>query len=105
MDPGAHVESECLGGVDDRGRTTDRSSRAVEGREEGVTDRLDLPASEPLELTADGVVVRVQQLPPLAVTDFRCSIGRTHDVSEEQSREHSVGVGHWPYPGQDFLGL
>src|SRR3954471_5053369 len=103
VQPGTDLESQGTDTVADRDRATDRARRAIEGREESVAGRVDLPAAMALELTSDKTAIRVQQVAPPSVTDLGGLTRRLHDVAEEHRREHAVGLGMRPDPREELL--
>ena len=60
----AQLDTEGSGGVGDHLATTDSSSRTVEGSDEAVSRRVDLPTSEDPKLFSDNLIVAIQQGPP-----------------------------------------
>jgi hypothetical protein len=60
VQPGTHLDAECLHGVANRHRAADRSLRAVEHRQETVTRCVHLAAPKPGQLGSDDGVVRIK---------------------------------------------
>ena len=93
-----HGVPNCMGAPDSAGW-------AVEARKESVSRRVNLSATEPSELMPKRSVEALQEIPPLAVAQFRSPFRRGHDVNEEHGGEHSLGLGLLTHPGQEFLDL
>ena len=70
----AQLDIEGSGGVDDHLATTDSSSRTIEGSDEAVSGRIDLPASEYPQLFADNLIMAIQQRPPPLITQRCCPL-------------------------------
>src|SRR5262245_2653981 len=70
-----------------RGSTTQRLTRAVEGREQAVTRRVDLVPSVPLELRPRADEVLGEKRTPPGVPELGSDCGRADDVREEKRRE------------------
>ena len=68
----------------------DRPRRAVEGREEPVTRRVELPSLEPRELSTNDRVMLLQELAPSRVSEARRQLRRTHDVGEQDRGKHAL---------------
>src|SRR5580704_4239042 len=79
----AQLDTEGSGGVDDHLATTDGSSRTIEGSDEAVSRRVDLPTSEDPKLFADNLIVAIQQGPPPLITQRGCTFGRSYNIGEE----------------------
>jgi len=62
----------------------------VERREEAVAGGVHLSAAEPAEVRPDPRVVRVSERPPLSVAQRGGAFCRSHDVGEQDGREHTV---------------
>jgi hypothetical protein len=84
MHAGAYLNPERPDGVGHRQGAPDRLGRRGERGEEAVAARGDLPAPEPLELSARERVVLVEEVPPPLVAQLRGSGRRVHDVGEQQ---------------------
>src|SRR3954463_12818618 len=91
VESAADLESQRTDTVADRDRATDRSRGAVEGREESVAGRVDLPAAMALEPSSDERAICVQQVAPPGITDLGSLTRRLDDVVEEDCGEHAVG--------------
>ena len=105
MNARTDVEAELAYRVDDGRRTSHRSGRAVERRQEPVARGLDLTSAPAVELASDGLVVAIDELFSRAVTDLGRACGRPGDVGEQHRREHAVGLGPSAGPGQEVLDL
>src|ERR671919_2025024 len=105
MNARTDVKAELAHRVDDGRRTSHRSGRPVERREEPVARGLDLTSAPPVELASDGLVVAVDELLPRAVTDLGGACGPPGDVGEQHRREHAVGFGPSAGPGEEVLDL
>jgi hypothetical protein len=73
--------------------------RAVEVGEEAVAGRVHLTATEAYELTADELVVTLEELAPGTVSQLGGVLARSDDVGEEDGREDAVSVGFCPAAG------
>ena len=93
MQPRPYLEPELVDRVADGAGAADRSRGAIEDGEEAVARHVDLPTAEPLELSARHTEIRVQELPPAAITDRGRSLGRAHDVGEHHGDEHAPARG------------
>jgi hypothetical protein len=71
----AQLDIEGSGGVDDPLATTDGSSWTIEGSDEAVSRRVDLPTPEDPKLFADNVIMAIQQGPPPLITQRSCTFG------------------------------
>ena len=101
----AHLEPDALHVVDDRARAADRAGRPVEGREEAVARGVDLTPSEAFQISADDLVVTVEQIAPASVSELARPLGRADDVREEHRREHPVRLRRLAHAGQKLLDL
>jgi hypothetical protein len=99
------VEAEPAYRVDDGRRTSHRSGRPIERREEPVARGLDLTSAPAVELASDGLVVAIDEPLPCTVTDLDGACGRSGDVGEQHGREHAVGFGPSAGSGQEVLDL
>jgi hypothetical protein len=90
MQPGSDLEPQLAEAVADRARTVDGPSRPVEAGEEAVACRVDLPPPEVAELSADGLVMPLQQLPPGEVAEPGRAGSGADDVGEEHRGEHAI---------------
>src|SRR6187200_2858519 len=90
VQPGAHLDAECLYGVADCHGAADRSLRAVEHRQKAITRGVHLPASEAIELYAHDGVVLVEECVPVTVADLGGSARRVNDVGEQDRGEHPI---------------
>jgi hypothetical protein len=86
VQPGAHLDAECLQGVSDRHRAADRALRAVEHREKAIARCVHFAAPKPGELGPDDGVVCIQQSVPATVADPRRLARRIHDVGAQHRR-------------------
>src|SRR5207253_1400894 len=91
--------------VEDRLGAVDRSRRPVEGGQESVARRLDLPAAETAERLPDGSLMTLEQLTPAAIAELRGGAGGVDDVGEQDRREHPLGLRRVATPRQELLHL
>jgi len=73
--------------------TFDGPPRTVEGGCEAIAHGLHLAASEPLELTAHGLIMSIEEVDPSVVPELASQLGGTHDVREQDRGEHSFSAG------------
>src|SRR4029077_13095365 len=84
-------------------RTPHRACGPVEGREEAVARRVNLPAAEAAQLLAYGGVVPLEQGAPGAVAEPGGVLRGAHDVGEQHRGQHAVVVDHRARPGEELL--
>jgi len=105
VDAGADLKVERADRIDDLLRTSDRSSRPVEGREEAVAGRVDLASPVASEQPADRPVVALQQLVPRSVSELESLPCRADDVGEQDRGEDTVKLSLlFPEPFDEALG-
>src|SRR4029077_2698209 len=90
VQPGAHLDAECLHRVADRHRAADRPLRAVKHRQEAITRRIHLAAPKSSELRPDDGVVRIKQRVPVTVADLCGPARRVHDVGEQHRGQNPI---------------
>src|SRR6266446_4491040 len=100
---GADLEAERAHRLADGQRTAHRACGTVEGREEAVARRVNLPAAEAAQLLAYGGVVPLEQIAPGAVAEPRGVLRGAHDVGEQHRGQHAVVVDHRARPGEELL--
>src|SRR5437868_15449626 len=84
VQPGAHLDAQCLHSVADRHGTADRALRTVESREEAVSRCVHLTAAKPSKLPADDGVMRIKQRMPVTATPAGCPARRVHGVGDQR---------------------
>ena len=98
----AHVNAgtdlEALGPhlLGERAGAGNRISRMIEHGEEAIAGVIDFATPCPAKRSPDHGAICGQQVPPLAVADSGCQLGRRHDVGEEhgcQSPARAAGPG------------
>src|SRR5207247_8916763 len=105
VEPGAHLEAEARDLVRDARCAADRARRAIEGGEESVAHRLDLPPSVAVDLVAHELVVAVEQLPPATIAHPGRALCRPDDVGEQHGRQHSFRRRGGADAGEELLDL
>src|SRR5438876_66557 len=100
---GADLEAEWAHRLADGQRTAYRACGTVEGREEAVARRVNLPAAEAAQLLAYGGVVPLEQIAPGAVAEPGGMLRGAHDVGEQHRGQHAVVVDHRARPGEELL--
>src|SRR5436190_10247426 len=83
VDPCPNLQPDRVDRVDDRPGATDRTGRAVEGRQEPVARGVDLHTAERAELLTEQSVVPFEQLPPRPIADGARRVGGPDDVGEQ----------------------
>ena len=86
-------------------RAADGAGRAVEDGQEPVAGGADLASGVARQLIAYPGVMSVEHVGPGGVGELGGALGGAHDVREQHGREHPVGLGLGPCPGQEFLDL
>src|SRR5438067_11934507 len=89
VDSRPHLEAEAAQVLADRAGALDRAARTVEGGEDAVPGGVDLFAPVLAQPPPDHGVVPLEQLPPGAVAERRCPLGRADEVGEENRREYA----------------
>ena len=84
-------------------RATDRGGWRRERREEPITSRIDLLASEAAELRAYEGIVLLEQIGPRAVAKVTGKLGRSDDVGEHHGRHGLHRLKPTPLTGQELL--
>ena len=92
MHAGAGVEAERPERAHDRRRAADRARGAVERGERPVARRLELMAAEPGQLSANHLVVALDELEPGTVAALGGRLRRTDDLGDEQRHQGSIPV-------------
>src|SRR6266508_1166828 len=105
VDAGADFQADVAGILGDGAGAFDGPSGPVEGGEEAVAGGVHLLAAKASELTADHVVVGVEQLLPAPVAESGRLFGRPDDVGEQHGLQHAVDVdlGFVAATGQELL--
>ena len=93
VDAGANFDSERPHRCNGCRGTAHRSCGPIEGGEEPVSCRVDLPASVPSQERPHRGVVLLDKIPPRGISKCRGLLGRADDVREEDGCEHSLEVG------------
>src|SRR5439155_1308530 len=102
---GPHLEAQRSDRVADRTRAADRPRGPVEDREDAVAGSVDLPSMEPLQLSADRLVVRLEELAPPPVTERRRLLCRADDVREEHCHQYTIRLAATTNARQEVLDL
>jgi len=105
MQAGTQVDPQRSQLIDDLERAPDAARRAVEGREEAVSDGLYLMSAEALKALSNRQVVPLEHVAPTAVTEVRYPPGGINDVGEEHGCQYAIGFPHGPSPGHEFFDL
>src|SRR5437773_1142656 len=103
MDPdpdGDRQHPDCVG---DGTPTANGPCGPVEGREQSIAGRIDLPPSEARELAPRDRVIAIQKVTPLPVTQPRRVLRGTHDVDKHDRCQYAVGLARLAYSGQELL--
>src|SRR5262245_54914369 len=62
----------------------------VEGGDQSVTGRVDLPSAEARELAPHDRVIAIQKVTPLSVTQSRRLVRGPHDIHKHDGRQHAL---------------
>jgi hypothetical protein len=68
----------------------DRPCRAVKGRKETVSGRVDFPAPKTFQFTAYEAVMMFEELLPLAISKFDSTLRRADYIREQYRGEHPI---------------
>src|SRR5437773_46101 len=80
----------------DGGGAADRPRRSVEGRDETISARIDLPPAVPAQLPPNDSVVRLEQGTPGTIAENGRTLGGADDVSEEYGGEYAIELHRRP---------
>jgi hypothetical protein len=105
MDPHPDLESERLGGVDDRAGAADGLGGPQEGHEEAVPCCPDLAASIPLEVRSDDGAMCSQQISPAPVPQRRTDTRGVDHVGQKDRHQLPVLGRSWPDLTEERLDL
>ena len=105
MDAGADLQPDRRHRPDDCRRASHRAGGAVEGGQEPVSGRIDLPTTKSGQLFADERMVPFEQVPPGSIADRARVLRRADDVGEHDGGEHAIVVGGRTNPGHELLNL
>ena len=75
VDTRTNLEPELTGGITDGTSAMDCSGRSIKGRKNTITGRLDLIASEALQLSPDSEIVTVEEVPPSGIAELNQTLG------------------------------
>ena len=93
VEAGSHPKIQWTECIPDGQCTFDGPPRTVEGGYKAIAHRLHLAASEPLELTAHGLIMSIEKVAPSVVPELASQFGGAHDVREKDRGEHSFSPG------------
>src|SRR6202008_806186 len=87
----SHLTAQRLGSGASQGHACAYCARgAVKGGEHPVAGRLHDAASMAVHFSLDESVVPLENIAPATVTQRSGALGRTHDVREQDGREHPI---------------
>jgi hypothetical protein len=105
VDARPDLDPELANAFPDRPRCADGTRRPVQGREKAVAGRVDLAATEAVELAPDARMMLADDLAPAPVAELRRARRGIDDVGEEHRGENAVRLRKRTLARQELLYL